>query len=66
MLANALNLAADVTPVTEMPVAIGNALTWIVNNVGTILNIVTGNIILSLGLAAWAIGLCISIYRRFV
>lgn len=52
--------------VTSMPSAVGAALEWVVTNVGTILEIVTGNIILSLGLAAWAIGLCISIYRRFV
>lgn len=57
---------ASAVSMTSMPVAVGNALEWLVTNVGTILEIVTGNIILSLGLAAWAIGLAISIYRRFV
>lgn len=58
--------SSTVSAMTSMPAAVGNALQWLVTNVGTILTIVTGNIILSLGLAAWAIGLAISIYRRFV
>ena len=59
-------MPSEVASMTSMPSAVGAALEWVVTNVGTILEIVTGNIILSLGLAAWAIGLCISIYRRFV
>ncbi len=54
------------TGALTMPEAVGTALTWLVTNVGTILEIVTSNVVLSLGLAAWAIGLAISIYRRFV
>lgn len=49
-----------------MPEAIGTALNFMVTQTGTIINIVTGNAVLCLGLAMWCAGGAIGLFKRLV
>lgn len=49
-----------------MPVAFTNAVEWVASNIGTVMGIVTGNAILCLGVAVWAVGSGIGLFKRLV
>nr|DAI33031.1 MAG TPA: hypothetical protein [Inoviridae sp.] len=49
-----------------MPEAITTGITYLINQTTSILTLVTGNAVLSLGVAAWCIGLGISFFKRLV
>lgn len=46
--------------------AVGTAITFVTGQVGTILNTVTGNPVLCLGIAMWVIGGAIALFQRLV
>ena len=45
---------------------LGEAITFMTDNIGTILTTVTSNPLLCLGIAMWAIGGAISLFQRLV
>ena len=45
---------------------LGQAIEFMTDNIGTILTTVTGNPLLCLGIAMWAIGGAISLFQRLV
>lgn len=49
-----------------MPANIGTAITFLINQTISVLDLVTGSAVLSLGIAAWCIGLGISFFKRLV
>ena len=49
-----------------MPESVTTALTYLMTQTSEILSLVTGNAVLSLGIAAWCIGLGISFFKRLV
>ena len=49
-----------------MPVALTTAFTWVVGNMTSMITLVTGNEVLCLGIAAWAVGLAIGLFKRLV
>ena len=51
---------------SAIPAALTTAFTWIVGNMGDMLDLVTANPVLCLGVAAWAVGLAIGLFKRLV
>lgn len=49
-----------------MPVALGTAFEFVVNNAVSLIGIVTGNAVLCLGIAIWAAGAAIGLFKRLV
>lgn len=49
-----------------MPTAITTAITFITTNVVDMIELVTGNEVLCLGVAAWCVGLAIGLFKRLV
>lgn len=54
------------TTAATMPTAITTGITYLIDQTVDILGLVTGSPVLSLGVAAWCIGLGISFFRRLV
>lgn len=50
----------------EMPVAIGTAFEWIVDQTVAMIGLVTADPVLSLGVAIWAAGATIGLFKRLV
>ena len=49
-----------------MPEALGTAFEFVVNNAVDLIGIVTGNAVLCLGIAIWAAGAAIGLFKRLV
>lgn len=49
-----------------MPAALDTAFTFVVNNAVSLIGIVTGNAVLCLGIAIWAAGASIGLFKRLV
>lgn len=49
-----------------MPEALTQAFSWGVENCVTMIGIVTGNAVLCLGIAVWAAGAAIGLFKRLV
>lgn len=54
------------TDATAIPDALKTAFSWVVGNSVTMIGIVTGNAVLCLGLAMWAAGGAIGLFKRLV
>ena len=62
----AMMLAETTTTNTAIPEALETAFSWMVGNAGVMINIVTQNAVLCLGLAVWAAGASIGLFKRLV
>ena len=51
---------------TEMPEALGTAITYMVARIGSVITTVTAEPILCLGIAMWCIGGAIGLFKRLV
>ena len=49
-----------------MPSAVTTALTFVISNAVDMIELVTANPVLSLGIAAWCAGLAIGLFKRLV
>ncbi len=54
------------TAASAMPDALGTSLTFVVNNTVGLIDLVTANPVLCLGIAAWCSGLAIALFKRLV
>ncbi len=54
------------TAATTMPTAVGTAFEWIVDQTVAMIAIVTANPVLALGVAIWAAGATIGLFKRLV
>lgn len=52
--------------VTEMPSALGTAITFMTQRIGAVLTTVTTEPVLCLGVAMWCIGGAIGLFKRLV
>lgn len=67
MFRNAIMLAeTTATDPTVIPEAFKTAVSWVIGNVGTVMTTVTSNAILCLGVAVWAVGSGIGLFKRLV
>ena len=54
------------TAASVMPDAVGTSVTFVVDSVVDMIALVTTNPVLSLGIAAWCVGLAIALFKRLV
>lgn len=63
---NLILLEDTVTTTTTIPEPLKEAFKWVVGNAVEMIGIVTGNAVLCLGLAMWAAGGAIGLFKRLV
>lgn len=51
---------------SSMPAALGTAFEFVVQGCLDMIDIITANPVLSLGIAAWCVGLAIGLFKRLV
>lgn len=59
-------MLAETATTTAIPDALKTAFSWMVGNAGVMINIVTQNAVLCLGIAVWAAGAAIGLFKRLV